>query len=755
MLRPDGLVKVLDFGLAKLALTGSELADGDTTATLLHTDPGTVVGTVTYMSPEQTRGQDVDGRTDVWSLGVLLYEMVAGRSPFTAPSSSDVLAAILERAPDPLARFEPEVPHELQRIVSKALRKDRDQRYQTIRDLHLDLQALSDDLAAASRSSRTSPPPRSESSPENLVSGDSSHRQSSAEYVVQQVGRHKVITLLVALAGLGAFGAGVWRIAAPRQVPDRPSAGDLTMRRLTANPSDLPLSNALISPDGRYLAYADATGIQIRIIDTGETQRLPDTKGLDLYGWSNDSSKVRAQACEADTCVGWSISLLGNSRFQTDGSWPVGEAVVPLADGSGLLRYALGNAMSDLKLQRMDGTAPQVIARGVYSFAPGADSANVLYIASAGFSIESVSVNGGPPKVLWRAPEGSRIVDLVALPAERIIVVMTSDAGTALFGLRGSRAHGITEPPRRLTEWRPEGMFSLSGSADGTRLVVMRDQSQQDVYVADFDAQAGTLTEPRRFTNDERDDSAPAWAPDSSAVFYASNRNGNFDIFRQHLAGESPEPAIVKAGDQVRPEVTGDGRWLLYFEPLGARGKQLMRVPVSGGIGQPVCIVPNGAFVQCPAHGRCILFERQSMTVSALDPIRGKGPELAKLPAGSLGSAPFPDGESIAFVLPSDTGRLNRIHITALNGGASRDVVVKDASVLNSLDALSTRPEFVAVDATSNGTQLLLVRLDGSSRTLWSRRELYLLWAIPSPDDKHLAISANALGVDAWMITGF
>ena len=154
----------------------------------------------------------------------------------------------------------------------------------------------------------------------------------------------------------------------------------------------------------------------------------------------------------------------------------------------------------------MDGTEPQVLARGAYSFAPGADSAHVLYIASAGFSIESVPVNGGPPKVLWRAPEGSRIVDFVALAGERIIAVVTSDAGTALFGLRGNREQGITEPPRRLTEWRPEGMFSLSGSADGTRLVVMRDQSQQDIYVADFDAQAGTLTEPRRFTSDERDD---------------------------------------------------------------------------------------------------------------------------------------------------------------------------------------------------------------------------------------------------------
>ena len=149
MLRPDGIVKVLDFGLAKLAPTAASLADSNPTQTLLHTDAGTVVGTVTYMSPEQARRQDVDARTDIWSLGVVLYELVAGRTPFAGPSSSDVIAAILDRTPDALARFQPDVTQELQRIVTKALRKDRAHRYQTIRDLQIDLQALLDDLAPA------------------------------------------------------------------------------------------------------------------------------------------------------------------------------------------------------------------------------------------------------------------------------------------------------------------------------------------------------------------------------------------------------------------------------------------------------------------------------------------------------------------------------------------------------------------------------------------------------------------------------
>ena len=108
MLRPDGLVKVLDFGLAKLTAPADSAESKQ--QTVMRTDAGTVVGTVAYMSPEQARGQQVDARTDIWSLGVVLYEMVAGRSPFDGPSRTDVLAAILDRDPAPIARFAPDLP---------------------------------------------------------------------------------------------------------------------------------------------------------------------------------------------------------------------------------------------------------------------------------------------------------------------------------------------------------------------------------------------------------------------------------------------------------------------------------------------------------------------------------------------------------------------------------------------------------------------------------------------------------------------
>src|SRR6185369_4821571 len=143
MMRDDGFVKVLDFGLAKLLQRG--LVEPEA-STLVNTADGVVLGTLSYMSPEQARGQEVDARTDVWSLGVVLYEMVSGRRPFEGTTQSDVLASLLDREPTPLARYSPSVPADLERIIRKTLAKDPNERYQTARGLLVDLKTLNHDL---------------------------------------------------------------------------------------------------------------------------------------------------------------------------------------------------------------------------------------------------------------------------------------------------------------------------------------------------------------------------------------------------------------------------------------------------------------------------------------------------------------------------------------------------------------------------------------------------------------------------------
>ncbi|MCA1558420.1 MAG: serine/threonine-protein kinase, partial [Acidobacteria bacterium] len=156
MLREDGIIKVLDFGLAKWIEEEVDSSDVNAvTKPMGVTQPGAVIGTYVYMSPEQARGLPVDARADIWSLGCVLFEMIAGRPPFSGLTKSDMLAAILEREPQPLARYSDDVPLELQRIASKALTKNRDERYQTVKDFLIDLRRLRQELEFEERLSRS------------------------------------------------------------------------------------------------------------------------------------------------------------------------------------------------------------------------------------------------------------------------------------------------------------------------------------------------------------------------------------------------------------------------------------------------------------------------------------------------------------------------------------------------------------------------------------------------------------------------
>jgi serine/threonine protein kinase len=212
MVRPDGYVKVLDFGLAKLTEkeSPSKTADSEIDTMLkAHTKPGTVLGTVHYMSPEQARGQALDQRTDIFSLGVVLYEMAAGRKPFAAPTDIDTLVSILEKEPPSLNKCAPDLPAEFQRIISKALRKERENRYQTIKDLLIDLKSFKEELSFEQKLERSRPP---------LVTEQKPVVTAVAQPAVTTVSRNrrilKVALVVILLSALAIAGAVLW----PRNV---------------------------------------------------------------------------------------------------------------------------------------------------------------------------------------------------------------------------------------------------------------------------------------------------------------------------------------------------------------------------------------------------------------------------------------------------------------------------------------------------------------------------------------------------------
>ena len=213
MIRRNGYVKVLDFGLAKLteSIDRSPSDAEASTRVLVQTDAGVVMGTSHYMSPEQARGKPVDARSDIWSLGVVIYEMVAGRTPFEGETSTDVIVAITQKEPPPIVRFAPHVPAELEWIVMKALRKDRDERYQTVKELLTDLRRLKQRLEFETELERSGAPnsfskPISElgaapTTPERAVptAEKTVSHVSSAEYIVGEIKRHKITAAIVAV----------------------------------------------------------------------------------------------------------------------------------------------------------------------------------------------------------------------------------------------------------------------------------------------------------------------------------------------------------------------------------------------------------------------------------------------------------------------------------------------------------------------------------------------------------------------------
>jgi len=253
MVRPDGYVKVLDFGLAKLVEKNlSFLGFEESTVQLRQTAKGTILGTVHYMSPEQAKGQEVDERTDIFSLGAVMYEMLAGKAPFAGDSMSESFANLINTDPQPVSRFVSNVPDELQRIISKTLRKNLSRRYQTMKDLMTDLSDLRENLSLEGKLERSLSTTPNADAPETLAEN---RPTSSAEYLFKAIREHKRVSLLTLILVVATTIFASYLIASRNFTPGNKTglagSSEAIMIRSIAV---LPLTNVSHNPDTEYLS---------------------------------------------------------------------------------------------------------------------------------------------------------------------------------------------------------------------------------------------------------------------------------------------------------------------------------------------------------------------------------------------------------------------------------------------------------------------------------------------------------------------
>ena len=385
MIRRNGHVKVLDFGLAKLTERPvSEETDTEAiTRALVQTDAGMVLGTSQYMSPEQARGKPVDERTDIWSLGVVMYEMGTGRAPFSGETKTDIIVAIAKSEPPSLARFAPQAPPEFEWIVLKALRKDVEERYQTIKELESDLKKLKQRIEFQSELERSMSPEQysaalsgmaeteihagphlsTHSTPvlkTNMVSAATQTRASSAEYIVNGIRQHKKITAIVAVLALAAVLALIfvpWR--SKPKLTDKDTILLADFLNTTGDPVfDKTLKQALAAQLG-----------QSPFLDIFSEDRVRDT--LKYMGASQDTRITRDVA--KDICVREGIKamligsisgvgshyvvaleaensqtgdLIATEQFEVDGKEQV---LRSLGTAASRLREKLGESLTDIK----------------------------------------------------------------------------------------------------------------------------------------------------------------------------------------------------------------------------------------------------------------------------------------------------------------------------------------------------------------------------------------------------------------------
>jgi eukaryotic-like serine/threonine-protein kinase len=753
-----GQAKVLDFGLAKFsAPRGGHTMTAPTVDSEQHlTSPGTAMGTVAYMSPEQVRGEELDSRSDLFSFGAVLYEMCTGTLPFRGDTSALIFHAILERAPTAPVRLNPDVPAELERILNKALEKDRDLRYQHASDICTDLQRLKRD---------------SESQRFSL-----SNHSRSATAAPTRARRTRFLTYAgaVGIAVLALFLVWRWRGAF------LPAAkAPMTERQLTHNPPENRTFGGAISPDGKILAFTDTLGLHLSSVDSGEVHdlALPEQLRSIAWGasWFPDGQNLLLTTYSPDQGYAvWLVSIFGGAP-RSLWTQSYGAVVSP----QGALAHISGHG-HEIWISGPNGEDPRKLLEdkekiyGGLAWSPTGERLAYLKGTTDTGSIETIPVSGGgtPRTVISDSRLAVSYPDvifpLMTWLHDGRLVFTRDDTDTSfgnLYRLAVDPSTGASSgEPVQVSSWHPDGPISPSANTDGTLLAVVKVRGWSDVYVADLQGTGIHGTSAKHLTLTRSIDAASGWTGNSSAIFFESDRTGKNQIFRQRLGQDSAEQVIPGSDVQQGAQLSPDGKWILYWSshpgPNSSGSiKELMRVPVSGVSREKILDAPNDDAVVfgCPRSGvtKCVLSrpENGRIILYQLDWIAGLGKQVATVDPGSF--HPYwsisPDGSTLAITKPIES----RILLENLSDSTQRVIHVLPEWDVRDISWAADGRSLFGVAVRGNKAYVIQIDLDGKARTILDQGNTVLFAPRASPDGRHLAFTQLMWESNAWLLQNF
>jgi eukaryotic-like serine/threonine-protein kinase len=755
-----GLVKLLDFGLAKRPdATGTNELDSakknlSSKAYLDLATLGSRMGTLSYMSPEQVERSELDSRSDLFSFGIVLYEMSTGSLPFQGQTVEELLDAILNRAP---AESRPPLPSGLAKIIQKALRKDRELRYR---------QALE-------------------------MSKELAHRPAKTLSEVGRFGRPVGIIALVLLLGFV-----YWRISMLR--PGLPP--ELTQERLTFNAGDVPVRSAVLSQDGRYLAYSDPAGIHVKTLSSGEDRLiLSSTDGPANATWSVASwfaNGTHLLANLTDSLPGspssiWNVSIadepahrLRDNAFGFDVS-PDGARIAfsPVFAETARIPFDPANPLNQLTTEiwvmNSHGGDPRKLASteqhsDLRSVRWSRDGQRLAFIRSQKSlrSIETCELRTDACVTTLRPDANHPYYGLCWLPRGRLLYTRQEENGsTALWRIDvGDGTAGAVGAPVRATVWTGSYVDWLSASRDGRHVSFLNQTEQGRIEVGQLAGGGTDITAIQPLTNDESLGYPSGWTADSKSVLLSYIHNGSGGLFKQTVGKNVAQPLVRGLTDTTIQRLSPDGAWILYSPqtpPTGAT--RVMRVSVTGGTPEYVMDAHNEIDFWCAkAPASCVIVERSQnqkmLSLTAFDPGKGRGKLLRTVQLTTVqedaaidqfAEALSPDGTT--FAIGRNEGHETRIQLLSLSGAADREIALKGWINIVGLDWAANNHGLFCGFLLPQKRVLLFADLQGHAKTLreYKGAGRGVIWGVPSPDGRAIAILGSIVNSNAWILAGF